>query len=228
MMIPLWHRITILVAVILFVANLAYLNYRVIFEERSNPEPLATVSPAGDWQTIPDRDRTASESTSLPDYSQLTDQIKQATASLTKKVDELSVAKGTSSPVKPPQVNQTAIKEYYIPLGTGSNTSTEWTDLGGVEAYVAPANYGQIQEMYFEASLRLPTGSGRVYARLKNVTDNNPLFESEVSHEGSGGKLVSSGKIPVPVVTKLYRVQLKSTLGAQANLDNGRIKLFVQ
>lgn len=227
--IPIWQKITILVAAVLLTANLAFLNFRVIFQDKQPQETATTVLPETRQQEIsPGRDLTATEPTSLSDYHLLSEQIKQATASLTKKVEELSVAKGSSSAEKPIPVSQSLTREYYIPLGGSITTSTEWVDLGGVEAYVVPANYGHIQEMYFEASLRIPTGSGRVYARLKNVTDDNPLIESEVYHEGSNGKLVSSGKIPVPVATKLYRVQLKSTLGAEARLENARIKLFAK
>ncbi len=93
---------------------------------------------------------------------------------------------------------------------------------------MAPSNYGAITGIYFEVSLRIPTGTGQAYARLKNVTDNVSLFESEVSTSGTTGALVSSGKLPLPYTTKLYRVQLKSTLGSQVVLDNARIKIFVK
>lgn len=98
----------------------------------------------------------------------------------------------------------------------------------GVEAYVVPANYGTLSEMYLEASPRIPTGNGRVYLRLLNVTDNVSLIESEIYQEGNKTGLLSSGKIPIPYVSKLYRIQIKSTLGYEAILDNARIKIFVK
>lgn len=152
--------------------------------------------------------------------------IKSATDSLTLKVDELiSKPSPKTQPLTKTTVTQT-VKELYIPLGSGATNVTSWIDLPGVEAYVVPQNYGSISQMYFEAALRIPTGNGRAYARLINVTDNTSIFESEVSYEGSSGKLISSGNIPPQKSTKLYRVQLKSSLGAEVVLDNARIKLF--
>ena len=210
--------------VIMLIVDLLILNYRVFFSDKKveniSSQTTSMVAPA----------RFSPGETSPVTLEMVADIVKEATATISQKVDALS-----SEPVPSPLVITNTIstkfsqpREMYIPLGTGSVSNTDWTDLPGVEAYVAPDNYGTIKEMYFEASIRIPTGNGRVYARLKNVTDTVSLFESEVSNEGSTGELVSSGKLPLPQSTKLYRVQLKSTLGAQAVLDNARIKLFVQ
>jgi hypothetical protein len=154
--------------------------------------------------------------------------IKVATQSLTLAVQNIQLNPKTQTLYASPVANTTTVKEYYIPLGYGSTNSTDWVDLPGVEAYVAPLNYGKIKEMYFEAGISIPTGSGEVYARLRNVTDSVSLFESEVHRSGESGGLASSGKIPVPTSTKLYRVQLRSSIGAEVKLDNARIKIFVQ
>src|SRR3989344_93035 len=167
----------------------------------------------------------ASSTTRVQTNVEISNLLKIATESLTLRVDALtgkSVEQTTSNTQNQP------VKEFYVPLGTGSTSSTSWVDLPGVEAYISPSNYGTIVEMYLEVAIRVPTGSGQVFARLKNVTDNNSLFESEVSYEGTAGKLFSSGKIPVPSQTRLYRMQLRSSLGAEVVLDNARIKLFVK
>lgn len=141
----------------------------------------------------------------------------------------LSITKSPSLPtITPAQSTQLPTREYYVPLGSATTTSTNWTDIKGVEANIVPANYGTITGVYFEAGLEIPTGNGQVYARLNNVTDSTTLIESEVTKEGSGGVLVSSGAIPIPATTKLYRVQLRSTQGAEAKLLNARIKIFAR
>lgn len=154
--------------------------------------------------------------------------INEATSSLTQQLDTIT-QNNFSKPISSPQ-NQTQnlVKEHYIPLGSGTTTSITWTEINGAEAYVDPANYPRIVGMYFEAALRIPTDNGSAYARIRNVTDKYSLFESEVYKEGAKGGLISSGKLPIPSSTKLYRVELKSTLGAAVELNNARIKIFVE
>ena len=119
-------------------------------------------------------------------------------------------------------------KEIYIPLGTGSVKSFEWTDLPGVEAYFDPANYGKIKQVTFEASLRIPTANGRVFARLYNVNDKLGIYESEVSAEGDQGTRVESRPIPISSGNKLYRVQMKTSMDYTGILDMARIKIILE
>lgn len=159
----------------------------------------------------------------------LRSEIYEATRSLTLQLVQMNSDVPASQNENSIITAQTSsVKEYYIPLGTGSTTSTEWIDLPGVEAFVAPDNYRKLKSMYFEAGLLIPTGNGQILARLKNITDNVSLIESEVKYEGSTGKLVSSGKIPLPFSTKLYRVQIRSSIGAEVVIAQSRIKLFVE
>lgn len=223
-----WWKSVLLATIILVVVDLIYLNYRIVTIKNNS---VVTVRKPSNQESYPNLQEitpnTEAATENLADeFVILENKIKEATASISEKVAALS--KSTTSPQisYSPASSTLLLKENYIPLGTGSTNSTEWVDLPGVEAYIAPLNYGTIKEIYFEAGLNVPTGNGRVYARLKNVTGNTGLIESEVSREGSSPGLVSSGKIPVPATTILYRVQLKSTLGADASLTSARIKIF--
>jgi hypothetical protein len=211
-----------ILGVVLVVINLLYLNYRIA-SESGLPPPVDTPITKSIASPLP----LENDAVALPSaYIEL---VREATSSLTIQVssleNQLAQESGTNVTDAPATIS---VREFYIPLGTGSTNSQEWVDLPGVEANVAPSNYGSIKEMYFEASLRIPNGTGRAYARLKNVTDNTSLIESEVFREGSSTGLISSGKIPIPQATKLYRVQVKSTLGTEMKLDNARIKIFVK
>lgn len=166
------------------------------------------------------------ESPDLDITSEINALIKEATASLTRDVVQLQQKEGVVETKLVPK-SSPVVREIYIPLGSSSSSSTEWVDIPGLEVYVVPQNVGVVQKMYFEASLRVPSGAGQGFVRLKNVTDGISLFESEITHEGTVGKLISSASIPVPYTTKLYRVQMKSSLGAQVVIDTARIKLFV-
>ena len=218
--------------VIVLLLNMVMLDYQWLkssFELKEAPTTIAT-SPLRVTQEVVKPQEGSQQFTTSLDTNLIFDVVKEATASLTKRLDELEEAPVLNTVPKPaPAPKQSNIvREYYIPLGSSSSQAASWTEINGVEAYVAPSNYGKITSMYFEASLRIPTGNGQAHARLRNVTDSNSLFESEVWAEGTLGKLVSSGKIPVPTATKLYRVELKSSLGAEVKLENARIKLFAE
>lgn len=222
-----WFTLGLILLAGAVLANLAFLNYLVLWSRYNTKATADSVeSPTATDVTLQKSAAPESKNTGVAiDYTEINKLVQTATSSLTQRVEELSTAaeKTTVST----GISAVKVKEYYIPLGTGETSSSDWVDLPGVEAYLAPSNYGQITGLYFEAGIRIPTGSGRVYARLRNVTDNIGLVESEVSQEGTNTGLASSGKIPIPVGTKLYRVQLKSTLGTRVVLDSARIKLFV-
>lgn len=122
---------------------------------------------------------------------------------------------------------QSSVKEFYIPLGSGSSSSTTWEEIQNAEVYFDPQDYGKIQSIIFEASMRIPTANGRVYARLYNVNDKNGLIETEVWIEGSTGVRTQSSSFNLPSGKKLYRVQLKTTMGYEAVLDLARLKIVV-
>lgn len=119
-------------------------------------------------------------------------------------------------------------KEIFIPLGSGSTKNTSWVNIGGIETYIDTFKYTKIKEANFEAALRIPTANGRAYARLYNVNDNHPVWNSEVWVEGQAGNMVRSEKISFDSGNKLYRVQLYSSLGYEAFLDNARIRIIYE
>lgn len=118
-------------------------------------------------------------------------------------------------------------REMYIPIGSGSSKSSTWKALEGVEINIDTTKYPTIKETYFQASIRIPTANGRVYAKLVNETDKHDVWFSEVSNEGSIA-IVKEAKINLDGGAKLYRVYLKSTLESEAILDQARIKLIVE
>jgi len=149
------------------------------------------------------------------------EKIKEATASL-KTISEPIPVKETSKK----STTTTSAKIYYVPLGSARITSQNvWKDTGA-QAYVDFANYTNVKEVYFEASMYLPSANGRAYARLFNVSDNVEVWNSEVWVESSTPTLVTS---VMPIRTwngnKLYRAQMKTSMGFEGVLDSARIKI---
>lgn len=119
-------------------------------------------------------------------------------------------------------------REFYIPLGTGSTSKSDWDDLTATEIVIDPGNYGQIKEAYFIASLSNPTQNGQIEAQLYNVTDKHIAWGSHIIMNGPSAQTITSGKITLDIGNKLYRVELKSTLGFQASLENAKIRIITQ
>lgn len=125
--------------------------------------------------------------------------------------------------------NKAAVsKEYFIPLGSGSTSKNVWDDLISTETLIDTNVYGNIKEAYLIASMKNPTQNGQVEAQLYNVTDKNPVWGSHVIMNGPKEQTMTSGKIGLTSGAKLYRMQLKSSLGFAVSLENARLRLLAQ
>ena len=124
---------------------------------------------------------------------------------------------------------QTAQKEIFIPMGSGSTTSGTFTDLTGTDVTVDTAKYSQIDSVVFEASIWVTGGNGRAYAQITNVNEKNPLIESQISGITGTGEVKTSGKIPFPSGAKTYRIQAKTDItNFAAHVENARLKITLK
>lgn len=122
-------------------------------------------------------------------------------------------------------VSSTA-KEYYVPLGSGSNTTNDWTDVSGASAYIDTASYGRIKTATFEATVTVPAGSQKVWVRLFNATDKHPVWFSEMTTDNASPTLLTSEAITLDGGNKLYQVQMKTQLKAPTNLVQSRVRII--
>lgn len=153
-------------------------------------------------------------------------QIKEATASVKlAQIDNNKSLQQSSSNQSSQASAASGVKEFFIPFGSGSNSSDDWIDVYGLQAYVDSSQYPQIKSVAFEASVRIPTGNESAYVRLYNVTDKHPVWFSEVSLDGGTPKLLISKPITLDLGNKLYQVQMKTSLKFQAILDQARLHI---
>lgn len=139
-----------------------------------------------------------------------------------------------SPPVTPTQTVPTssntsvepAIKDYYIPFGTGTNQTSDWTDVPGMQAVIDFGNYTNIKEVYFEVNVNIPTGNEIVWVRLYNLTDKHPVWYSEVST--TNNDYVFSSPIVYDTGTKVYQVQMKTQLQYPANITLARVHIVLK
>jgi hypothetical protein len=120
----------------------------------------------------------------------------------------------------------TSAKEYYIPLGAGAVAAKDWVDVVGAESTIDSRGYGQIKSVVFEVTVSVPTGNQLVWVRLYNATDKHPVWFSELSMSGSGPTILTSPALALDSNTKRYVVQMKSQLGANAQLLQSRLKIL--
>jgi hypothetical protein len=123
------------------------------------------------------------------------------------------------------KTTSSSVKEFYIPLGTGTNTSDVWTDVSGASAYIDSSSYGKIKKVTFEANLYQPSGSQRIWIRLNNATEGRTIMGSELSTDNSGPVTLTSPGLTLDAGNKLYQVQIKTQLKGLTNLTQSRIHI---
>lgn len=203
------------ILVFLFLVNFVLLDVKVFLKKEkeivSSPEPAAATPTAIQQEAI----------TYCPPAC--LDKIFEATTTA-----EAEVATKLPAPKEEKVVSQPAVKEFYIPFGSGVTKSNEWVELPGVEAVIDSANFPNVKSIIFEAALRVPSANGRVYAKLYDVTNKHDVWFSEVWAEGSTSYRAESANISLSPGRNLYRVMMKSTMAYEAILDLGRLKIVLE
>jgi hypothetical protein len=155
------------------------------------------------------------------------------------KINEVAASLNKTTPIptsapapakaQPTSGSTNAIKEYYVPFGSGNGSSSDWQDVSGLQAYVDSLAYGNITNVVFEASLHIPTGNETVSIRLVNATDGRVIANSELDFNGNtSSAFLSSPQITLDYGQKLYKVQIKTQLGYPATIDQSRIHITAQ
>lgn len=210
-----WGKTTLLVFSLLVLINILILDIKVFrATDTSEVSPAQTQTTSEVGQATPGGENAG---TNL------------CPAACLKAISEVAAPSlAQTTPTPKPTTSAPTVKEFYIPLGSGSTKSTAWVELPGVESVIDMANYPNVKSIIFEASMRVPTANGRAYAKLYNVTNEHDVWNSEVYAEGSSGYRVESGNITLSSGRKLYRVMMKSTMGYEVILDSARIKILLE
>ncbi len=120
-------------------------------------------------------------------------------------------------------------QEFFVPIGSGTNSTSDWDDVPGLQVIVDTAQYPRISKSYFEASAYVPSGNEIVYVRLFNVTDKHPVWFSELTFvNASTAQQLSSDPITLDAGNKAYKVQMKTQLQIPASLTSSRIRIISQ
>jgi hypothetical protein len=196
---------------LLVAVNLAYLDVLIIQLLNKTKEASSTTVQSA---VIPPKDSSCPESCMAQFQNIVTPSA------------QLSITTSVQKPVAPSRTPASTVREFFVPFGAGNGSSTDWTDIAGLAATVDTANYSRLKSVVFEATIRIPTGNEIAYARLFNVTDQHPVWFSDVSLEGGTAKLISSSPITLDTGSKTYQVQVKTSLDYPAYLDQARLHII--
>lgn len=118
------------------------------------------------------------------------------------------------------------VKEFFVPIGSGTNSTDDWEDVPGLQVSVDSNQYGKIKKAVFEATVRVPTLDQWVKVRLYNVTDKHAVWPSEVNFTiGSQPSLLISQLFTLDSGVKTYQVQMKTQIKHPSYLDQSRIHI---
>jgi hypothetical protein len=125
-----------------------------------------------------------------------------------------------------PTTSTNLTSTIYIPLGGGSvqTDNYTWKDVP-VEVDINTDDYPKILEMRFYGTLKVPTGNGRVEARLYDVSSGQ-ITGSEIGGEGAGGVYVGSNTFRLGSGVRKLRLQMRTSMDYQGVLENGKIKII--
>lgn len=167
-----------------------------------------------------------SSSTSQSSDASLTDRIKtlETTISdLQKRISNLE--KGSSTTQSSTNQSSTKKAPSYIPLGSGSTSKTDWTNIDTLSITLDPADYPGYTSMQLETSIKI-FQNGEAYARLGDKDNGTSILASEISTTSQSYTWITSSGFQLPSGKKTYIIQMKSLIsGYEAFVENARIKV---
>ena len=132
----------------------------------------------------------------------------------------------TSTPSSTPTpVSAKIVKEFFVPFGAGSGSSSDWKVVDGMGAKIDPADYGSIKSVTFEATVRIPNGNQQVWVRLYNANTYQMVVGSELTLSSGTPTLLISQPISLASGDNLYQIQMKTQLQSLANVDMARLRI---
>lgn len=150
------------------------------------------------------------------------------------KASDSSIIQPTVTPTPTPSLIPTSIpspaqvknvKEFFVPFGAGTGNSADWATVDGIGAKIDPADYGDIKQITFEVSARIPTGNQIIWIRLYNANASQAVAGSEVTLSGGTATLLISSPITLASGNNLYQIQMKTQLKYPANIDMARLRI---
>ena len=120
------------------------------------------------------------------------------------------------------------VKEFFAPFGGGQSIASTWANVPGLQAYIDSSAYPNMKSVVFEASVYIPTGNQTASVQLFNVTQQHPVWFSEVDMSGGAPQFLVSRPIQLDSGNNLYQVQMQTQLQFPAQLTQSRLHITLQ
>lgn len=198
--------------VVIALVDLVWINWWIVKNQKSA-------------ENIAAEDRVVTQIVASPSPVDLTSPSPAAVATST---PTTIIEKQTVVEKESQTIVQTAQKEIFIPVGSGSTFSNSYVDLAGLEVTIDTSKYSEIDYVMYEGSLRLQDGNGKMYTRLyeKNV---GGVVGSEMTSISPVSKYNASGRFSLPSGSHTFTIQAKTDLTSYAaHVENARIKIVLK
>ncbi len=114
----------------------------------------------------------------------------------------------------------------YIPLGSGGGPwgDKDWYSTSEYEISLDPASYPGYKSMVLEVTFRLAEAAGTGSVRLYNSSDSSAV-SGQLDTTSTSFGLKTSSSFTLPAGSKTYKLQVKSSQGANLHIQSARIKV---
>lgn len=133
----------------------------------------------------------------------------------------------TSTPTVTSSPQTSSVKEFFVPMGQGNSSASDWAVVPGIAVSIDPANYGNISSVTFEATIRIPNGNETVDVRLYNANTYQSIPDSDLTLSSGTPTLLISKPIALTSGNNMYEIQLKTQLQYPAYIDQARLHIKV-
>lgn len=130
------------------------------------------------------------------------------------------------TPAQRTSAPQSSVKETLVFMGSGSSSSTNWTNISSAQVTINTAQFPPIKEVRLEAALSIL--GGEAHARLVRTDGTATYLASEVMHNTSTSTWVTSAPFSIAAGNVSYTIQVRSTSNERVNLDGARLKLIFE
>ncbi len=218
-----WKQRVLWVIILFLIVNLGVVDFWQFFgsQKSSSAERIDAVE-SQVWsltQRLADySQQVASESSEIDVVFPTITQLSPTPTHVSEDVSEVAIVTPTLLP---------HVRDYFIPLGSANVQTADysWTNTA-VEVLLDLSNYPSVTNVTFDAVLSIQ--SGQVEARLFNATDGYEIGGSTLVGDGNSPQYSSSSNLSLPSGSKVYRVQMRTSLNFSGSMENARVRIRVE